>query len=83
MLKYTKKEVSMAIYVYIIFSFQDLKSNLRRMFSCDKKSIIFMETSLNFKHFPHAVIECIPISEEDGDMAPFYFKVIIVYVLLK
>lgn len=52
----------------------DFKNQLRCMFRSEDKSVIFLETSMNFKHFPHAVIECIPVPPEEGDMAPFYFK---------
>ena len=37
--------------------------------------MVFMETSMRLKHFPHMSVECIPMDKEVGDLAPIYFKV--------
>lgn len=62
--------------------FQEYKNLLRNLFRPQNKIVIFMETSMNFRRYPHAVLECIPVPEEEGDMAPFYFKVIKVLLIL-
>ena len=46
------------------------------MFLEDDEDIVFMETSMRLKSYPHMSIECIPLPRELGDMAPIYFKVL-------
>lgn len=53
---------------------QNFRKALIKMFDEMDKTAIFMETSIHHKWQPHSVIECIPVSKEDGDMAPMYFK---------
>ncbi|XP_035225854.1 CWF19-like protein 2 homolog isoform X2 [Stegodyphus dumicola] len=53
---------------------EHMKYQLRKWFRTQEKNVIFIETSMNFRYCPHAVLECIPVPEEEGDMAPFYFK---------
>ncbi|XP_054724525.1 CWF19-like protein 2 [Uloborus diversus] len=53
---------------------EDYKRRLRNMFKAEHKSVVFLETSMNFRYCPHAVLECVPVPFEDGDMAPMYFK---------
>jgi hypothetical protein len=45
------------------------------MFESHDQDVVFMETSMHLKHFPHTAIECCPLERELGDMAPIYFKV--------
>ncbi|XP_022241343.1 CWF19-like protein 2 isoform X1 [Limulus polyphemus] len=47
---------------------------LTKMFRELDKDVVFIETSMRLKHKPHMYIECIPISTEEGDTAPIYFK---------
>ncbi|KAG8192511.1 hypothetical protein JTE90_018032 [Oedothorax gibbosus] len=54
--------------------FQEALSSVRRLFRARGKSVLCMETSLNFGRCPHAYAECIPVPEEEGDLAPLYFK---------
>jgi hypothetical protein len=35
---------------------------------------VFMETALGFRKHPHMVLECVPIEDELGAMAPMYFQ---------
>jgi hypothetical protein len=37
--------------------------------------VIFYETAMYLRKFPHMVMECVPIPRETGDLAPVYFKV--------
>ncbi|CAL1276610.1 unnamed protein product [Larinioides sclopetarius] len=53
---------------------EDLKNTLRCFFKKQEKSVLCLETSMFFRHHPHALLECIPVPEEEGDMAPLYFK---------
>ena len=45
------------------------------MFSSKDMDVVFFETALNLRRFPHMVIECIPLSKDEGALAPIYFKV--------
>ncbi|XP_076359633.1 CWF19-like protein 2 isoform X2 [Tachypleus tridentatus] len=47
---------------------------LTKMFKDLDKDVVFLETSMRLKHKPHMCIECVPISTEEGDTAPIYFK---------
>ncbi|GFU68408.1 CWF19-like protein 2 [Trichonephila clavipes] len=53
---------------------EELKNLLRHFFKKQEKSLICLETSMSFQRCPHAVLECIPVPLEEGDMAPLYFK---------
>ncbi|XP_055937942.1 CWF19-like protein 2 [Argiope bruennichi] len=53
---------------------EDMKNTLRRFFKKKDKTLLCLETSMYFRHYPHAFLECIPVPEEEGDMAPLYFK---------
>lgn len=44
------------------------------MFEEMGKDTVFMETAVAFHHHPHAVIECIPVPMDIGNLAPMYFK---------
>jgi hypothetical protein len=52
------------------------KSSLKKMFSSIGKDVLFIETvtSYNMKKQLHSFMECIPISYEDMEVAPGYFK---------
>jgi hypothetical protein len=77
--------------VYSIFINCDLqifRKTLVKMFLDQDEDIVFMETSMKLKYYPHVHIECVPLPRETGDMAPIYFKVgiisnaIIVYFII-
>lgn len=51
-----------------------LKKALMRFFEMQEKCVTFLETSLNFHRCPHAIMECIPMPKETGELAPLYFK---------
>ncbi|XP_014789355.1 CWF19-like protein 2 [Octopus bimaculoides] len=53
---------------------QTFKKLLVRMFQGLNKDPIFLETSMHLNRFPHAHIECVPVDNEEGAMAPMYFK---------
>ncbi|KAL3879004.1 hypothetical protein ACJMK2_031326 [Sinanodonta woodiana] len=53
---------------------QTFRKYLTRMFSEHNQDVVFMETSMNLKRFPHMHIECVPMDREVGDLAPIYFK---------
>jgi hypothetical protein len=38
--------------------------------------VIFFETAMYLRKFPHMIMECVPVPRETGDLAPIYFKVI-------
>jgi hypothetical protein len=52
------------------------RSSLKKMFASLGKDVLFIETvtSYNMKKQLHSFIECIPISYEDMEVAPGYFK---------
>jgi hypothetical protein len=37
--------------------------------------VVFFETAMYLRKFPHMKMECVPIPRETGDLAPIYFKV--------
>ena len=45
------------------------------MFASRGEDCIFFETVKGLRHFPHMVLQCVPLPRETGDMAPIYFKV--------
>lgn len=49
---------------------------LTKMFADRDEDVVFMETSMRLKQFPHMCIECVPMDKEVGDLAPIYFKVL-------
>ena len=56
-------------------SVQAFRKQLVQMFTSQDQDVVFMETSMHLRHFPHMTLECIPLEREIGDMAPIYFKV--------
>ena len=52
----------------------EFRKALTRMFTAQRKDVIFFEIANRLHKRPHLVIHCIPIRESDGEMAPFYFK---------
>ncbi|CAI4230652.1 unnamed protein product [Auanema sp. JU1783] len=50
------------------------RKGLVAMWKEQGKDCIFLEMSRNIQDNPHVMIECIPLSEEEGDTAPIYFK---------
>ncbi|KAH3830627.1 hypothetical protein DPMN_103872 [Dreissena polymorpha] len=51
------------------------RKTLTKMFEERGEDVVFMETCMRLKHFPHMCLECVPLEKEVGDMAPIYFKV--------
>lgn len=47
---------------------------LIKMFAEENRSVVFMETVVNLRKQRHTVIECIPMSHDDYDDSPAYFK---------
>lgn len=52
----------------------DFRKALTNMFKSENRNIIFYETAVNFHSYPHMIIHCVPLPEEQGDLAPIYFK---------
>ena len=50
------------------------RKGLTRMYADRGLDVVFMETLVNAKHKSHTVIECIPLPQEVGELAPMYFK---------
>jgi hypothetical protein len=72
--------------VYSIFINCDLqifRKTLVKMFLDQDEDIVFMETSMKLKYYPHVHIECVPLPRETGDMAPIYFKVMHMWVVFQ
>ncbi|KAK0042497.1 CWF19-like protein 2 [Biomphalaria pfeifferi] len=53
---------------------QSFRQCLVQMFQTQDQDVVFMETVMHLKHFPHTVLECVPLDREQGDLAPIYFK---------
>ncbi|KAL8573045.1 hypothetical protein ACOMHN_010475 [Nucella lapillus] len=53
---------------------QTFRKHLVQMFVAQDQDIVFMETTIHLRHFPHMALECIPLDREVGDLAPIYFK---------
>ncbi|KAK3098520.1 hypothetical protein FSP39_020282 [Pinctada imbricata] len=53
---------------------QMFRRGIVKMFEGMDQDIVFMETCMGLKHFPHMYLECIPMPKETGDLAPIYFK---------
>jgi len=47
---------------------------LIQMFAEEERAVVFMETVINLRKQRHTVIECIPISYDDYNDSPAYFK---------
>lgn len=52
----------------------DFRKALTRMFAAQKKDVVFFEIATHLSRRPHLSIHCVPISDEQAEMAPFYFK---------
>ena len=53
---------------------QDYRKSLVKMFREKGEDCVFFETAMGFKKHPHMVIECVPLPEDLGSMAPMYFQ---------
>eukprot|EP01080_Neovahlkampfia_damariscottae_P007335 gene7335-11654_t len=55
---------------------QKFRTSLKKMFVSMGKDVVFIETvtSYNMKKQLHSFMECIPLSQEDFEVAPGYFK---------
>lgn len=45
------------------------------MFAEQDMDVIFMESVTSLQRHPHAVMHCVPLSRDNGAMAPMFFKV--------
>ncbi|KNC85540.1 hypothetical protein SARC_02301, partial [Sphaeroforma arctica JP610] len=50
------------------------KKYLTKMFNRIDMDCVFMETAMRFKRQRHAVLECVPMGREEGEIAPMCFK---------
>ncbi|XP_043290104.1 CWF19-like protein 2 [Venturia canescens] len=53
---------------------QNFKKALTKMFMKRNEFPVFFEMSVGQHRFPHMQLECIPLPDEVGSMAPIYFK---------
>lgn len=53
---------------------QNFRRSLVRMFNSRGEDCIFFETVKRLRHYPHMVLNCVPLPKEIGDMSPIYFK---------
>merc|ERR1719154_147795 len=53
---------------------QGYRKALVRMFRERDEDCVFIETAMGFKKHPHMVLECIPLSDDMGSLAPMYFQ---------
>ncbi|XP_060068862.1 CWF19-like protein 2 [Ylistrum balloti] len=53
---------------------QLFRKTLTKLFENMDMDVVFMETSMGLKYFPHMHLECVPMPRETGDLAPIYFK---------
>lgn len=44
------------------------------MFQKLDQDVVFFETAMYFRHYPHMILHCVPIPYESGNLAPIYFK---------
>lgn len=52
----------------------DFRKGLTQMFAAQKKDVVFFEIASHMSRRPHLSIHCVPIPDEQAEMAPFYFK---------
>lgn len=45
------------------------------MFAEQDKDVVFLESVMGLSRHPHSAIHCVPLSRDDGAMAPMFFKV--------
>ncbi|XP_051162571.1 CWF19-like protein 2 [Leptopilina boulardi] len=50
------------------------KKTLTKMFEVYKKIPVFFEVAMNFHSYPHMQVICVPLSLDEGNLAPMYFK---------
>ncbi|XP_048512561.1 CWF19-like protein 2 homolog isoform X2 [Athalia rosae] len=53
---------------------QAFRKALTKMFMDQEEDVVFFETSMVHRKFPHMQLECVPLPKEIGDLAPLYFK---------
>ena len=44
------------------------------MSSLFAQDCVFFESALHLRRGPHMAVECVPVPEEAGEMAPMYFQ---------
>lgn len=58
------------------FTFQTFRKTLTSMFREQLDlDVVFFETAMYLQKFPHMMLECVPLPQETGHLAPIYFKV--------
>ena len=45
------------------------------MFAAQDKIPVFFEVATHFNRYPHMQLICVPLSLDEGTLAPMYFKV--------
>ncbi|XP_043475298.1 CWF19-like protein 2 [Leptopilina heterotoma] len=50
------------------------KKTLTKMFEVYKKIPVFFEVAMNFHSYHHMQVICVPLSLDEGNLAPMYFK---------
>lgn len=53
---------------------QGIKKALTKMFTDSNQCAVFFEVYIGRHRYPHMYVECVPLPEEVGSMAPMYFK---------
>lgn len=53
---------------------QVFQENLVKMWAAQGKDAVFMETVYSVKKQQHTMIDCIPLEQSDGELAPMFFK---------
>ncbi|GAB6026896.1 hypothetical protein CHUAL_013541 [Chamberlinius hualienensis] len=50
------------------------RKGLTAMFKDRDMDVVFFESCMNIRRYPHMVIHCVPLPNDVGSMAPMYFK---------
>ncbi|KAH0556521.1 CWF19-like protein 2 [Cotesia glomerata] len=53
---------------------EEIKKALTKMFTDSNQCAVFFEVYIGRHRYPHMYVECVPLPEEVGSMAPMYFK---------
>ncbi|XP_037082378.1 LOW QUALITY PROTEIN: CWF19-like protein 2 homolog [Pollicipes pollicipes] len=53
---------------------QRFRAALVAMFATMEQDVVFFESAVKLRTYPHAVLQAVPVPAESGDLAPIYFK---------
>ncbi|XP_037082379.1 CWF19-like protein 2 [Pollicipes pollicipes] len=53
---------------------QRFRAALVAMFATMEQDVVFFESAVKLRTYPHAVLQAVPVPRESGDLAPIYFK---------